>query len=143
LKLLVRHFLRKYGAGKQIAAEAMELLARHDWPGNVRELENAIEHAAAVCTNHVVRAGDLPEYIVARAPAAAVESTPPAHIFTLADDRPTLDELCRRYTRLVLSESAGNKSRAAELLGINRRTLYRYLEADGLAQDAREEDGEN
>jgi DNA-binding NtrC family response regulator len=108
----------------------MEILSRHTWPGNVRELENAIEHAVAVCTNHVVRAGDLPEYIVAQAPPA----TPlPArgHPLSLADDRPSLDELCRRYTHLVLAEADGNKSRAAEVLGINRRTLYRYLEAGG------------
>jgi two-component system response regulator AtoC len=133
LKLLVRHFLRKYGEGKQIAAEAMEILSRHTWPGNVRELENAVEHSVAVCTNHVVRAGDLPEYIVAQAPATDASTTTRGRPFSLADDRPTLDELCRRYTHLVLSESDGNKSRAAEALGINRRTLYRYLEADGVA----------
>jgi DNA-binding NtrC family response regulator len=131
LKLLVRHFLRKYGAGKQIASEAMEILSRHTWPGNVRELENTVEHAVAVCTNHVVRAGDLPEYIVAQVPAPAASPTARARPLSLADDRPTLDELCRRYTHLVLSEADGNKSRAAEVLGINRRTLYRYLEADG------------
>jgi DNA-binding NtrC family response regulator len=130
LKLLVRHFLRKYGAGKQIAAEASEILARHTWPGNVRELENTIEHAAAVCTNHVVRAGDLPDNIAAQAAPPAAATAPRGRTFSLADDRPTLDELCRRYTHLVLAESSGNKSRAAEVLGINRRTLYRYLEAD-------------
>jgi two-component system response regulator AtoC len=138
LRLLVRHFLRKYGAGKQIAAEAMELLSRHTWPGNVRELENAIEHAVAVCTNHVVRADDLPEYIVAQAPAVAPAAHARGRTLSLADDRPTLDELCRRYTRLVLSEADGNKSRAAEVLGINRRTLYRYLESDGTASRADE-----
>jgi DNA-binding NtrC family response regulator len=130
LKLLVRHFLKKYGAGKQIAAEASEILARHTWPGNVRELENTIEHAAAVCTNHVVRAGDLPDNIAAQATPPAAATAPRGRTFSLADDRPTLDELCRRYTHLVLAESNGNKSRAAEVLGINRRTLYRYLEAD-------------
>lgn len=132
LKLLVRHFLRKYGAGKQIAAEAMEILARHTWPGNVRELENTIEHAVAVCTNHVVRAGDLPDYIAAQAAPTPATSAPRGRTLSLADDRPTLDELCRRYTHLVLAEASGNKSRAAEVLGINRRTLYRYLEADAV-----------
>jgi two-component system, NtrC family, response regulator AtoC len=131
LKLLVSHFLKKYGEGKQIASEAIEILSRHTWPGNVRELENAVEHAVAVCTNHIVRAGDLPEYVVAQSPSSNAAAPTRARAFSLADDRPTLDELCRRYTHLVLSESDGNKSRAAEVLGINRRTLYRYLEADG------------
>jgi two-component system, NtrC family, response regulator AtoC len=141
LRLLVRHFLRKYDAGKQIASEAMEILSRRTWPGNVRELENAVEHAVAVCTNHVVRAGDLPEHIVAGDSVSAAPSSP--RPFSLADDRPTLDELCRRYTHLVLSESDGNKSRAAEVLGINRRTLYRYLEAyGGAARDDAEGGGQ-
>ena len=73
---------------------------------------------------------------------SAVTARPPAlrtagaRTFSLADDRPTLDELCRRYTHLVLAEASGNKSRAAEVLGINRRTLYRYLEADADAAPA-------
>ena len=87
----------------------------------------------AVCTNHVVRAGDLPEYIIAQSPPAVPAGQGRGRPLSLADDRPTLDELCRRYSHLVLAESDGNKSRAAEVLGINRRTLYRYLEADGAA----------
>jgi DNA-binding NtrC family response regulator len=130
LKLLVRHFLKKYGAGKQIASEAMELLSRYAWPGNVRELENAIEHAVAVCTNHHVRVSDLPEHIVEQ--VSPVTMFPPRERpLSLFDDRPTLDELCRRYIHLVLAEMDGNKSRAAEVLGINRRTLYRYLDSNG------------
>src|SRR5207248_2520038 len=66
LKLLVRHFLKKYGMGMQIADDTMDLLSRYSWHGNVRELENAIEHAVAVCINHLVRISDLPEHIVAQ-----------------------------------------------------------------------------
>jgi len=139
LKLLVRHFLKKYGAGLQIADEAMELLARYIWPGNVRELENAVAHAVAVCTNHLVRVSDLPEHIVAQVPPSSL-STPTPRPLSLIDDRPTLDELGRRYVQLILAETEGNKSRAAEVLGINRRTLYRYLAADGELARAGEPD---
>jgi two-component system response regulator AtoC len=130
LRLLVRHFLKKYGAGMQIAPEAVELLSRYNWPGNVRELENAIEHSVAVCSNHTVRVSDLPEHI---AETAGPTVTTPAREQTLSliDDRPTLDELSRRYIQFILAEAGGNKSRAAEVLGINRRTLYRYLDSNG------------
>lgn len=130
LKLLVRHFLKKYGAGRQIADETLELLSRYSWPGNVRELEHAVEHAVAVCADHVIRVSDLPEHVVAQVPPAKSSATRTG-AFSLVEDRPTLDELNRRYARLVLSESGGNKSRAAETLGINRRTLYRYLDSGG------------
>jgi DNA-binding NtrC family response regulator len=130
LKLLVRHFLKKYSAGMQIADEAMELLSRYAWPGNVRELENAIEHAVAICTNHSVRVSDLPEHISEQAQPMSL-STPRERPLSLIDDRPTLDELNRRYIQYVLAEAEGNKSRAAEVLGINRRTLYRYLDSNG------------
>ncbi|MCA1558624.1 MAG: sigma 54-interacting transcriptional regulator, partial [Acidobacteria bacterium] len=130
LKLLVRHFLKKYGAGHSVADEAMEVLSRYQWPGNVRELENAIEHAVAVCANHLVRASDLPEHIIEHVQPAALSSNG-ARPLSLIDDRPTLDELSRRYIKFILAESDGNKSRAAEVLGINRRTLYRYLDSNG------------
>jgi two-component system, NtrC family, response regulator AtoC len=130
LKLLVKHFLKKYGAGLQITSEAMEALARYGWPGNVRELENAIEHAVAVCSNHHVRISDLPEHIIEQARPFAL-SAPRERPLSLIDDRPTLDELSRRYIQFILSEAEGNKSRAAEVLGINRRTLYRYLDPNG------------
>jgi two-component system response regulator AtoC len=131
LKLLVRHFLKKYGAGMQLAEEALELLSRYAWPGNVRELENAIEHAVAVCANHLVRVSDLPEHVVEQAQTATPSKPRKAVAPTLIDDRPTLDELSRRYIRFILAEAEDNKSRAAEVLGINRRTLYRYLDLNG------------
>src|SRR5947209_18768654 len=139
LKLLVRHFLKKYGTGMQIADEAMDLLSRYTWPGNVRELENAIEHAVAVCINHLVRISDLPEHIVAQASPDPI-APQRERTLSLIDDRPTLDELNHRYIQLVLSEMDGNKSRAAGALGINRRTLYRYLDAEGALSQTDEQD---
>lgn len=142
LKLLSRHFLKKYGtAGMQISGEAMELLSCYTWPGNVRELENAIEHAVAVCTNHLIRVSDLPEHVVKQVPTGTLTSQRESPL-SLIDDRPTLDELNRRYTQLILAETEGNKSRAAEVLGINRRTLYRYLDS-GDALTLTNENGDN
>jgi two-component system response regulator AtoC len=132
LELLTRHFLKKYGAQAsggpvQIAEDTLYVLSRYSWPGNVRELENAVEHAVATCSSHFITISDLPEHIRARASAHSpvVDARPPV---TLADDRPSLEELNRRYIQLILAETGGNKSRAAEILGINRRTLYRYLD---------------
>jgi DNA-binding NtrC family response regulator len=137
IALLAHHFLKKYarahGEQVQISAEVIELLARYAWPGNVRELENTIEHAAAVCAEHLITLNDLPPRIVERAgPPRARLATPGV---SLIEDRPPLAELERRYVQLILSEADGNKSRAAELLGIDRRTIYRYLEAEAGMRD--------
>ncbi|MDX6693575.1 MAG: hypothetical protein QOF02_1178 [Blastocatellia bacterium] len=138
LKLLVRHFIKKYGVGMQVSNEAMELLSRYSWPGNVRELENAIEHAVAVCANHLIRVSDLPEHVVGKALPVPL-ARPRQSSLSLIDDRPTLEELSRRYTQLILAETEGNKSRAAEALGINRRTLYRYLDSEALPSSTDEQ----
>ncbi|HEX2488982.1 MAG TPA: helix-turn-helix domain-containing protein, partial [Blastocatellia bacterium] len=112
-----------------IGAGALDLLSRYPWPGNVRELENSIEYAVAVCNDHLITINDLPQRIVER---AAPPSAPAAHpSVAFIEDRPTLAELERRYVQLILAETDGNKSRAAEILGIDRRTIYRYLESIG------------
>jgi DNA-binding NtrC family response regulator len=133
ITLLAHHFLKKYGNERgervYIGADALDLLARYPWPGNVRELENAIEHAAAVCADHLITINDLPQRIIER---AAPPAQAPLHAsrvgVSLIEDRPSLAELDQRYVRLVLAETNGNKSRAAEILGIDRRTIYRYLD---------------
>ncbi|MBP6823418.1 MAG: sigma 54-interacting transcriptional regulator, partial [Acidobacteria bacterium] len=128
--LLAHHFLKKYerdhGEQIRIGEDVIDLLSRYSWPGNVRELENTIEHAAAVCADRLITINDLPGRIVERAAPPTKPGTSPG--VSLIDDRPNLAELERRYVQLILSESGGNKSRAAELLGVDRRTIYRYLE---------------
>jgi two-component system response regulator AtoC len=131
IPILVAHFLAKVArregrAEASISREALDLLCRYPWPGNVRELENAIERAVAVAKGNVVLPSDLPADVSGGAPP------PPAGII---DDRPTLAELERRYIALVLAECSGNKKKAAERLGIDRRTLYRALERSGEAPD--------
>ncbi|HEY3351927.1 MAG TPA: sigma-54 dependent transcriptional regulator [Polyangia bacterium] len=133
IPLLVEHFLAKYAsreghAHAGIAPEAMTLLSRHPWPGNVRELENAIERALTLAEGGMILPSDLPPEVVGSSGAR------PQHLY---DDRPTLAELEKRYIDLILQETGGNKKRAAEILGIDRRTLYRSL---GRAEAEKEEE---
>jgi DNA-binding NtrC family response regulator len=123
IPMLVEHFLAKYASREGhphagIAAGAMALLTRYGWPGNVRELENAIERALTLAEEGVILPSDLPPEVVGSVAAR------PHHLY---DDRPTLAELEKRYIDLILQETGGNKKRAAEILGIDRRTLYRSL----------------
>jgi two-component system response regulator AtoC len=127
IPILVRHFINKVArregrAEASVSPEALTLLSSYGWPGNVRELENAIERAVAIAKGNVVLPSDLPAEVCGGTPVS------PAGII---DDRPTLGELEKRYIALVLAECGGNKKRAAEKLGIDRRTLYRAIERSG------------
>jgi DNA-binding NtrC family response regulator len=127
IPLLAEHFANKHGRGEgaTVAPETRELLQAYDWPGNVRELENVIARALAINPSGVVVPADLPDRVRGEGGAAGGE---PARGLGLAPGfRPTLDELGRRYASQVLSECQGNKTRAAEVLGIDRKTLYRIL----------------
>jgi DNA-binding NtrC family response regulator len=145
--ILVAHFLAKLArrerrAPAALSPEALKLLSNYAWPGNVRELENAIERAVAVAKGNVVLPADLPPEVgggagTGAAAAAAGGAGAGANEGGIIADRPTLAELERRYIQLVLTESAGNKKKAAEKLGIDRRTLYRALER---GEDADEPD---
>ncbi|MFB3817702.1 MAG: sigma-54-dependent transcriptional regulator [Candidatus Methylomirabilales bacterium] len=124
---LARHFLRKYADENKkeirgFAPEALRLLEAHPWPGNVRELEHAVERAVAVSHHALILPEDLPEHLApsAAAPLAALGLDPLQLV--------TLDELTRRYVSRVLAAAGGNKTRAAAILGVDRRTLYRMLE---------------
>jgi DNA-binding NtrC family response regulator len=124
---LAHHFLRKYAEENKkeirgFAPEALRLLEAHPWPGNVRELEHAVERAVAVSHHAQILPEDLPEHLApaAAAPLAALGLDPLQLV--------TLDELTRRYVSRVLAAAGGNKTRAAAILGVDRRTLYRMLE---------------
>jgi two-component system, NtrC family, response regulator AtoC len=122
IPLLAQHFVGKYAvaARKPVTGLARETLARlphYDWPGNVRELEHAIERAVALASTEFILPEDLPPEVGGGSPG------PPK----LPGRRMTLEELKRWYMDTVLEETGGNKARAAEILGIDRRTLYRIL----------------
>jgi DNA-binding NtrC family response regulator len=130
---LVRHFVAHYAGeyGKNLAGvtpRAQALLARHSWPGNVRELENVIGSACMMADGEFVDVRDLPpsfQRVVVAAPSVAVAAA------TAADggglELLSLEQLSQRHARAVVEHFAGNKSKAAEVLGVTRSTLYRLL----------------
>ena len=126
LPLLTAHALRRArDAGARattISEETLACLGQYDWPGNVRELENTIEHAALYARGAVITPEDLPAKIRKdnRSESVKLES--------MFEDLPSLEELERRYLIHVLQSVAGSRTRAAEVLGIDRRTLYRMAE---------------
>ena len=103
----------------------MRALSAYSWPGNVRELENVVERAITLSQGQRITSNDLPPRICLEHSGNA---TPPLSADDLADlfsGLPSLDELERRYILHVLDATGSNRKRAAEILGINRKTLYR------------------
>ncbi|MDT4898121.1 MAG: two-component system, NtrC family, response regulator AtoC [Acidobacteriota bacterium] len=129
IPVLAEHFLRaasaKAGRGRlRLAEETLKLLVAYGWPGNVRELESFVEYAALHARGREVMPEDLPAKMQTNEVRAASRSPLPA----LFEDLPSLDELERRYLLHVLKTVNGNRTRAAEILGVDRRTLYRMAE---------------
>ena len=91
----------------------------YQWPGNVRELENALERAVILSTGDVVTVDALPERVTERRAEPLVSDRTPA--------TPTLEAIERAYIQWVLTNESGNKTRAADMLGIDPSTLYRKL----------------
>ena len=125
--LIAQYFVEEIGqrmdkAVDGISSEAAQKLLDYDWPGNVRELENAMERAVALTQFERITVQDLPERI------HAYESARIAPIDVDSEHVLTLQELEKRYIGRVLNAVGGNKTRAAKLLGLDRRTLYRKLE---------------
>lgn len=111
--------------------ETIRTLVAYDWPGNVRELESAVEHAALRARGNEVTPDDLPAKLQSPEMKAAAQSP----LTALYGDLPSLAELERRYLIYVLDSLGGNRSRAAEIMGIDRRTLYRMAERYGIKLD--------
>ncbi|MGQ0812435.1 MAG: sigma-54-dependent transcriptional regulator [Nitrospiraceae bacterium] len=132
---LAHHFLQKYVGGvdhhvKGFLPDTMALLQRYRWPGNVRELENAIERAVSLSHGPLVMPEDLPEVI--RQPQQEIHEHVSAKGAEPNEAMLTLDEVEKRHLMRVLKETKGNKVKAAKILGIDRRTLYRMAERFGL-----------
>ncbi|MHB0963536.1 MAG: sigma-54-dependent transcriptional regulator [Gemmatimonadaceae bacterium] len=109
---------------KRLSEDALEMLGDYAWPGNVRELENALERAVILCSGPVIGVTALPERLAERRaePLVAERPTP----------NPTLDTIERAYILWVLQSEQGNKTRAAEALGIDPSTLHRKLARYGV-----------
>ncbi len=128
--LLVDHFLGRYCAKNgrtrmSVSRGAMEKMVEYSWPGNVRELENVIERAVVLSRGDTLNEQDLPEVVTQAAPTG-----PAALSFEVGT---TLDAIELRVIRETLRHTKGDKSVAAQLLGISTRTIYRKL--DGLSED--------
>ena len=111
-----------------LSEETIRTLVAYNWPGNVRELESAIEYAVLHARGHAIVPEDLPEKLQTAQVRAAARSP----LSALFEDLPALDELERRYLLYILQVTGGNRTRAAEILSIDRRTLYRMIERYGI-----------
>ncbi|MDL1956584.1 MAG: sigma-54 dependent transcriptional regulator [Candidatus Desulfofervidus auxilii] len=127
IPLLSYYFLKKYAITmkkdvKKISSQVMDILMNYDYPGNVRELENIIERGVALCPGDTL----LPEHLP--------EDLRRLKVFTIRGDRryPTLKEQEKSYILWVLKKVKGNKTKAAEILGIDRVSLWRKLKRYGI-----------
>ncbi len=130
IPMLAEHFLQRYAASRgktppRLDGEALAALQRYDWPGNVRELENALERAA-------ILSDDISEVGVAALPASITTPRAQPLVADHLPPNPQLEIIERAYIHWVLQAEGGNKTRTAEVLGIDPSTLYRKLIRYGL-----------
>jgi two-component system response regulator AtoC len=123
ISALARHFLKQYAKKldksiTDLTSDALELLAGYHWPGNVRELENVVERAVILCESNLLGAEDL--------------SVPTPAVIAELGTNPSLEEMEKNYILRVQKETNGNQSRASQLLGIDRKTLYLKLKKYGI-----------
>ncbi len=122
IPLLAGHFLKKYSSlndarAKSFSTQAMQELMSYGWQGNVRELENVVERLTVLSTSEVIESTGL---------EVSNEKNSSEDFFqSSTSDWPTIEEFNKRYIELVLEKTGGRKEKAAQILGINRRTLYR------------------
>ncbi|KAF0233422.1 MAG: NtrC family two-component response [Desulfovibrionaceae bacterium] len=130
IPLLAGYFIAKYAPamGKTVSgvsSEAVRHLMAYDYPGNIRELENIVQRAVIMAKGELIVPGDLPLDLRGDAPALVKHEGP---------ELVTLEELERRHVKAVLAHEGGNKTKAAEILGIDRVSLWRKLKRYGLGE---------
>lgn len=149
IPLLATHFLEQYGeqfgqGALQLGADATAVLERYRWPGNVRELRNVMERATLLGADGVVSARDLPLGVAvggAPQPTLKVAMEPareplPPFVASSVSIGVTLEELERRYVADVLEQTNWHQGRAADILGISPKTLYRKIREYGFKRPA-------
>ncbi len=132
IPLLINHFLDKIateqGIKKNISEDAISALSSLDWKGNVRELENTIERTVMLCRKSTIKAQDL----------HLATDRKGLNLSRVMGSRMTLDNFEKDYINAVLEEVGGNKQKAAEILGISSRTLYRKEKQYNLSNKGKE-----
>ena len=128
IPLLVGAFLERAGVArgespKHLSAAAQDAMINYAWPGNVRELENALERAVLLTPGDTIDVTALPDRVTTPEPTKLIDERPVRN--------PTLETIERAYIMWVLQSEAGNKTRAAETLGIDPSTLHRKLSRFG------------
>jgi two-component system, NtrC family, response regulator AtoC len=134
IPLLANHFMQKFTEEykksiSHISPEALDILTQYTWPGNVRELENMIERAVIFSIHPILLPEDLPQKLLDAIPETKsddIRRTYPS----VSDRLLSLKDVEKNYVLKVLQETKGNKKKAAEILGIERATLYRILEKE-------------
>jgi DNA-binding NtrC family response regulator len=141
IPLLVEHFSRMLPVPRRFTAAALKAMTVHDWPGNVRELHFAVERAGLLADGEMIDVGDLPPEIVERsgrrpalaAPAPASAQPPPAGANGEDEDDLSPNEAIDvERVRTALEQARWRRGRAAEILGVSPRTLYRWMKRLGL-----------
>jgi DNA-binding NtrC family response regulator len=125
IPLLIQHFITKFSNEfkkniSEVSEDALKLLLNYSWPGNIRELENVIQRAITLTRHEIILPEDLPNTMMEEKDESLIEKG--------FREKYTVSQLEKEYIRRVLLEVGGNKSKAAEILGLDRKTLYRKLE---------------
>lgn len=134
IPLLAQHFLEKYAAfnktnARAFSPAALHVLMNHTWQGNVRELENMVERIVVMSAKSVIDDIDIP----------TSESTSEDFYGSMTVDLPSMEDLEKRYIEFVLAKTGGKKDKASQILGINRRTLYRKEREYGFVGEEEQE----
>ncbi len=131
IPILTQHFLEKYTAinnlpSKKLSPSAMSKLVNARWDGNVRELENVIERSVILSKNSIIDDSEI----------QLNEQSDTEKFFGKAvESYPTMEDLEKKYIQFILNKTGGRKEKAAQILGINRRTLYRKEREYGFIED--------
>lgn len=125
IPLLVQHFINKFSQDLKkdvsgVSEEALKIFLNYTWPGNVRELENVIQRAITLTRHETILPEDLPHSMLQETDKNVLEKA--------VQEKYTIDQLEKEYIKRILVEVGGNKSKAAEILGLDRKTLYRKLQ---------------
>ena len=143
IPLLAYHFLKKYkNSGlievENISSEALMLMQQYDWPGNVRELQSCIESVVAMAQRPEIRAEDLPNRLKPRSRHVIVDTND--ELDFKESKAKIIEQFEKQYIENLLKKSNGNITKVANSAGLNRKTIYRLMEARGIKYNKNRDD---